>query len=127
MTNKYLEKIAQSNHVLKGMISPAWQERAIAADHKKTVHQTTGETLGAHYGGHQRAALRGAVEGLAGGTGGALLGAGIGALTRHPEGAARGALIGGGAGLVGGNLHGTVKSYQNQGKEFHKKYSGDKK
>lgn len=33
MENKYLEKIAHSDYILKGLVSPAWQEASIANEH----------------------------------------------------------------------------------------------
>lgn len=113
MTNKYLEKIS-SDHMLKGYISPAWQENAIAKDHGKEGLKGFGENYSKHVGGGARANLRGVAEGTAGG----LVGGSIGYLAKNP---ALGAAVGATAGI----LHGGYRSLRNQAAEAHKKYASD--
>lgn len=119
MTNKYLEKIAK-DHMVKGYISPAWQENAIARDHGKEGIKGVGANIGKHVGGEFRKAGRGYLEGIAGGIGGAVVGTGVNALTRGKLPNAGTAL--GIAGAIGGTVHGAYKSLRNQASEAHEKY-----
>ncbi len=126
--NKYLEKIAKSDHMLKGWISPAWQENAIAKDHGKDGLKGIGANVGAHYGGTARISGRGALEAIPGG----LIGAGLG-VAASALAAKRGKIIdptnagaaGALAGVYGGVLHGAQKSLRNQAAEHHKKYASE--
>lgn len=130
MTNKYLEKIAK-DHMLKGYVSPAWQENAIAKDHGKEGLKGTGANVKKHLIGGLRTAGRGYAHGAAGGAAGAGVGAALGAagsaikggLKGAKSGGGVGALVGGIAGAYGGVYHGVHKSLRNQAAEAHKKYS----
>ena len=120
-----LVKEAASNHIIKGMVSPAWQEHAIAKDHGKESNAGVGK----HIKGALRANGRSIVEGVAGtavgGGIGAAIGAGI-AKAKHLDvstGAKIGGGIAGGLGLYGGIGHGVYKSLKNQGEEAHQKYA----
>ena len=113
--NKYLEKIA-NDHIIEGLVSPAWQQKEIAHDHGKTGPEGW-DAYGAHLAGSQRAGWRGVGHGLMGGLGGAAIGA---LIDRHDP---RLAL---GLGLTGyavGGAHGIYTSLKNQAHEAHEKYS----
>lgn len=145
--NKYLEKIAKSDHMLKGWVSPAWQENAIAKDHGKKGPTGIGANVAAHYGGALRASGRGFLEGAGAGVVGAALGGGVAALAKNNAvaRAAKGGLdltkaynriaanvnpkaaagIGALVGYESGGIHGVQKSLRNQASEHHKKYASD--
>lgn len=122
---------AKKDHMLKGWISPAWQENAIAADHGKEGLKGVGANVGAHMGGGYRAVGRGYLEGIGGAVGGGAIGAAGGALVGLASrgkinlGRAAGAssAVGTIAGAVGGYGHGFQKSLRNQAKEHHAKYA----
>lgn len=123
MTNKYLEKIASNNHMGKALVSPAWQENAIAKDHGQKGPKGAWNNIKSHFGGSLRASGRSLVEGAAGAGVGAALGSGVGALLTKGRNVAPGASIGGVVGSYAGILHGRYASLHNQGKEHNKKYS----
>lgn len=119
MTNKYLEKIA-SDHMIRGMISPAWQQNAIAKDHGHSSAGNWGQALEKHVGGDSRQAMRSGVEG-------AVTGAIGGAVSRlatlnNPSSAKITRAVSGASAVIG-SLHGWYKSTKNQAAEAHKKYS----
>jgi hypothetical protein len=63
--NKYLEKLASSDHIMKGVISPAWQQEAIAREYGKTLDYPVKTEIK----GRARSVGRGLLEGGVAGVG----------------------------------------------------------
>lgn len=121
MANKYLEKIAK-DHMVKGWISPAWQENAIAKDHGKEGLKGAGANVGKHVVGATRSGVRGFAHSLVGGAVGMVGGAAVSALSKGKINASRAKDAGTMAGSAIGTIHGTQKSLRNQAAEAHEKY-----
>lgn len=142
MTNKYLEKVA-ADHTLKGLVSPAWQEHAIAKEHGKkgpgAVESVVGDVAGRVRQSFNTGSgiVGGAAKGL---TAGAILG-GLGGAALMMKGhrglplskaiktqaagemagmmGATGAVIGG----VKGGYNGLMDTVKQHAKEVHHEYS----
>ena len=127
------QAVEEKDHMLRGYMSPAWQENAIAKDHGKEGLKGFKANAGKHITGALRVAGRGVGEGVAGAGIGAGIGAGVGAAIAKLRrldpiaGAKIGAALGGSGGLYGGEIHGVVKSLKNQAAEAHEKYRGQEK
>lgn len=116
MTNKYLEKIA-ADHILKGLISPAWQQHAIAKEHGHRGPEGLGPNITSHFVGTGRAGGRAWLDGTGLRVAGRLIGS-VGGTKGEEAGAALGTLA--------GSVHGYYKSLKNQAKEHHEDYSQHK-
>lgn len=123
MSNKYLENIAKNDHMLKGYISPAWQEHAIAKDHGKEGPKGFRANVASHEIGTVRAGLRATGQGLVGGAAGAALGAGVHYLSKGKIPIVQATAVPGVAGFYAAGLHGMHSSLRNQAAEHHKKYA----
>lgn len=116
-------------HAGKGMISPAWQESAIAKEHGKKLQ---GSKIMSHLGGVGSAAVGGVsghFKGLGAGIlAGGLAGTALAAKNAKPLGRAAFFGAAGGA-LVGktlGKIYGSTSALKERADRLHKKYSEDK-
>lgn len=125
--NKYLEKIA-ADHMLRGYISPAWQENTIAREHGQEGLKGFKDNAKKYLTGLGRTAGRAALEGGVGSLAGGAAGLGLSKLVKNrmPITSLLAPYIGGSLGGFTGGIHGGYKSLKNQAAEAHAKYSTEK-
>ena len=125
--NKYLEKIA-SDHMLRGYISSAWQENAIAKEHGQEGLKGFKANAKKELIGKGRVFGRSVLEGAAGSLAGEAAGLGVSKLVRNrmPITSLLAPHVGKHLAGLAGALHGGYRSMKNQAAEAHAKYSTEK-
>ena len=118
MTNRYLEKIAKSDHILEGLISPALQEKSIVKQYGKEGPTGFKQQVKSHLKGELKSLPKVGV----GAVGGAILGGLAGRLSPRKYRALSvpaGAYLGSSIGMFSGSILGRKAL----AKDYHAEYS----